>query len=116
MTVSPEANSYEVLLYNSDATNRFWIDLSSFHEWWISVDPNVSALYLYTQKVGGVAFLAYNNGGSLTDPAQSPSNSLILHSAGSRYPTGMAGFWALTATGGNVTILGCKRGVKPDGN
>jgi len=116
MTVSPEENSYEVMLYNSDGATRFWIDLSSFHTWWMSVDPSIATLYLFTEMVGGVAFEAYNNGGALADPAQSPSNSLILHSAGARYPTGMAGFWAQTSDAGNVTILGCKRGVKPDGN
>jgi hypothetical protein len=115
MSVSPEENSYEVMLYNSDGATRFWIDLSSFHTWWISVAPNIGALYLYTEMVGGVGFSVWNNGATLADP-QSPSNAVMLHSAGSRYPTGMAGFWALTSDAGNITILGCKKGVKPDGN
>lgn len=114
MSVSPEENSYETMLYGSDGSTRFWIDLSSYHTWWISLSPNIGSIAFYTEMVGGVGFVAYNNAAGAADPL-SAVNSLILHSAGSRYPTGMAGFWAVTSDAGNVYLLGCKRGVKPDG-
>ena len=97
--MEPEANSIEIMSYTYDGTNRVFVDLSNYHEWWINA-PATEGFIVFPQEIGGVSFNVLPT-----------SNVASIHSVGNVWVTGYAALWITLQSGsaGTFTVMGIRR-------
>ena len=98
--MEPEANSIEIMSYTYDGSNRTFVDLSNYHEWWIC-PPAMNGITLFADELlgtQGITFLA--DAGAFVK----------IHSVGNVWITGYAALWVTLDGGpGQFSVMGIRR-------
>jgi hypothetical protein len=100
--MEPEANSIEIMTYQYTGT-RIFVELSNYHEFWISFGASMMDITFYTEELAGQSFVFQ------ADSSGDSAVKKTFHSGGNVYPTGYAALWIEPDQNGYVYVMGMRR-------